>query len=257
MWSLFMKNNFNNMIEYKEYLIKWMKEILANSKTNGYVIGISGGIDSAVCYALAMKASDNIKPVFININNSELDIKCVRELESKFKNKIQQIDLDEQVNSLYKSLDIKNDKSVLANMKARIRMTTLYSFAQINNYLVIGTDNACEYYTGYFTKWGDGAADLLPLVKLNKSEVYELAKILEIPDIIIQRAPSASLWDSQTDEQEMGVTYNNIDSYLFSKKIDEESEKTIYNMYQKTQHKRNPIIKPDSYNNKIPEINNA
>lgn len=252
-----MKNSFNNMIEYKDYLVQWMKDILIKSGTSGFVIGISGGIDSAVCYALAIEASSNIKPVFINISNSELDKKCVQELEDKFGNKIQEIDLDDQVNKLYDSLNIINDKAVLANMKARIRMTTLYSFAQINNFLVIGTDNACEFYTGYFTKWGDGAADLLPLVKLNKSEVYELAKILNVPEIIINRAPSASLWESQTDEQEMGVTYKEIDSYLFSNKIEEESEKIILRMHQRTQHKRNPIIKPVSYNNKIPEINNA
>lgn len=252
-----MKNNFNNLNEYKNYLVSWMKELLESSGANGFVIGISGGIDSAVCYGLALEVTKNIKPVFININNSELDKSCVIDLEKKYGNKIQEINLEKNVTDLYNALEIKDDKSTLGNMKARIRMSTLYSFAQINNYLVIGTDNACEFYTGYFTKWGDGAADLLPLVKLNKSEVYELASILDIPKSIIERAPSASLWESQTDEQEMGVTYNDIDSFLFGNQVDESSKNIILKMHEKTQHKRIPISKPESFNNKIKEINNA
>jgi NAD+ synthase len=135
----------------------------------------------------------------------------------------------------------------LANLKARIRMATLYAIAQENNLLVAGTGNADELYMGYFTKYGDGGCDLLPIAHLNKSQIFTIANLLKLPLSIIQREPTASLYDGQTDEKEMGVTYQEIDKFLSGKKINNNSLKVIHDSHRKNIHKLNMPIKPDQH----------
>src|SRR5699024_5544865 len=108
-----------------------------------------------------------------------------------------------------------------ANLRARLRMSTLYTVATNYRYLVVGTDNASEWYTGYFTKYGDGGVDLLPIVDLTKEEVREMAKHLGVPAEVVYKKPSADLWVGQTDEEEMGTTYEQIDAYVKGRTIPE------------------------------------
>ena len=132
----------------------------------------------------------------------------------------------------------------LANIKPRLRMTTLYYYASLNNYLVIGTDNWSELKVGYFTKYGDGGVDLAPLGRLVKSEVRKLAKHFGIPEKIINKKPSAGLWEGQTDENEMGVSYEELDHYILTGEADKEVRERIDELARKNSHKTEAIPIP-------------
>jgi len=148
----------------------------------------------------------------------------------------------------YKSVGQDFDRSTLGNLKARIRMSILYSFAQKCNGLVIGTDNADERYTGYFTKHGDGACDILPIAHLLKGEVVEASKILGISDYLAERIPTASLFEGQTDETEMGVTYKDLDKYILGGKVAPEVEARIEHLHKISEHKRVPTPMAPEFN---------
>ena len=117
-------------------------------------------------------------------------------------------------------------------------MLTLYAVAASENLLVAGTGNRSEAYVGYFTKWGDGAHDFNPISDLTVTEIYEFLRWLNAPVCIIEKAPSAGLFDGQTDEQEMGITYKELDAYLFGKKVSDTAKQTIQRMHDKSEHKR-------------------
>src|SRR5699024_6633312 len=125
-----------------------------------------------------------------------------------------------------------------ANLRARLRMSTLYTYATLHNYLVVGTDNKSEYYTGYFTKYGDGGVDLLPIVDYTKTEIWEMARVLGVPQVVIDKKPSADLWEGQTDEEEMGTSYTHIDAFLEGREVPAEDAQVIQAMHTKTAHKR-------------------
>lgn len=127
-----------------------------------------------------------------------------------------------------------------ANIAPRMRMITLYAIAQSKNYLVAGTGNRSEAYVGYFTKWGDGGHDFNPIADLTVKEVYEFLRFLNAPENIITKAPSAGLFEGQTDEKEMGITYEQIDHYLLEGEGEPEAISKIEAMHQKSQHKRQP-----------------
>src|SRR5690625_940888 len=126
-----------------------------------------------------------------------------------------------------------------ANLRARLRMSSLYTIATNYNYLVVGTDNAAEWYTGYFTKYGDGGVDIQPIIDLRKEEVGAMAKYLELPPSVINKTPSADLWVGQTDEEELGTTYEYIDKFLKGEPIPEKDEQIIKQIHARTEHKRN------------------
>jgi len=129
-----------------------------------------------------------------------------------------------------------------ANIRPRVRMTYLYQYAQINNFLVIGTSNLSERTVGYSTKWGDGASDLNPLGMITKREVYILAKYLQVPECIINKKPSAGLWEGQTDEEELGIKYEQIDEFILNGTSgDEQTDNLIRIKNEKAMHKLNPI----------------
>ena len=134
------------------------------------------------------------------------------------------------------------NESALANMAPRIRMLTLYSVAAAENRLVAGTGNKSEAYVGYFTKWGDGAHDFNPIADLTVTEIYDFLRFLDAPKRIIEKAPSAALFDGQTDEEEMGVTYAELDSFLSGENIAEDKRKIIEHMHKLSEHKRKGII---------------
>ena len=126
-------------------------------------------------------------------------------------------------------------------------MLTLYLYANQLGYIVVGSSNRSELAVGYFTKHGDGSADILPLGNLVKGRVKELAEFLEIPQVIINKPPSAGLWVDQTDEDELGVTYNELDCYLVDGKVSEKTQTKIEKLIARSDHKRNPPPVPDFY----------
>ena len=143
--------------------------------------------------------------------------------------------------------EIKSDRMAMANIKPRLRMTSLYYYANLYNRLVVGTGNRDERYIGYFTKWGDGAADIMPLANLSKAEVYEMSEFLGVPKKIIDKAPSAGLWEDQTDEKEMGFTYQQLDDFINGKDIPENISNRINVLHNTSRHKFSmpPTIKDE------------
>ncbi|WP_339029431.1 NAD(+) synthase [Spiroplasma endosymbiont of Cantharis nigra] len=234
--------------EYLDYLVNWLQQEVKKANQKGVIVGISGGIDSAVVAALAKKAfPDDYLTVWMPCKSSELDEKCKLELINKLNLKNVSVDLSKTFEVLSDSLNksgIEQSKIALANSKARLRMTTLYSMAQTHNYLVLGTDNADEWHIGYFTKFGDGGVDLLPIVHLLKREVREAAKILGVPESIINRAPTASLWEDQTDESEIGFSYDLIDDYISGKLVDIEVKERVDYLNKISEHKRKAAPAP-------------
>lgn len=223
-------------------LVVWLKEYAKQSKARGAVFGMSGGIDSAVVSVLCKKAfGENalglIMPCYSN-ENDKVDASLVAD---KFKIRYHTIVLDNIYDEFLKVMDKSENHMAKANIKPRLRMTTLYYYARLYNYLVVGAENKSELTVGYFTKYGDGGADLFPIGNLVKSQVQELAFYLGIPHQIIDKIPTAGLWDGQTDEEEMGITYNELDKYILTGETSNpEIKERIHTLYRNSEHKRRP-----------------
>ena len=137
-----------------------------------------------------------------------------------------------------KGCQLEGEKLSQGNLKARLRMSTLYAVANAMNYMVVGTDNAPESYTGYFTKYGDGGVDILPISSLTKAEVRAWARVIGLPMRIATRVPTAGLWPGQTDESELGITYDQIDRYLLEEEVTPEVKERIESLHRQSEHKR-------------------
>ncbi len=225
-----------------ETIVKWLKEELAETHATGYVVGLSGGLDSAVCAALLKRATDNCLGLILPIESGIENLDDAAGVATAINLKTQYIDLTSVYSSLVKFLPGDN-KIALGNVKARLRMVILYYFANANNYLVCGTGNKTELTLGYFTKYGDGACDILPLGDLYKFEVKEVAKLLGISEKIIKKIPSAGLWQGQTDEGEIGFSYDEMDKTLTEIKkcrIESDCAKKLKSMIEQSEHKRKP-----------------
>lgn len=239
-----------------EKTVDWLREQVEHSHTRGLLVGISGGIDSAVVGCLIRKAfPDNSLGVIIPIKSSEKDLENAREFVDVSGLKSIEVDLsdiretmlkkvEEEMDGLWKE---ENRRISDANMRARLRMTCLYTIANNLGYLVVGTDNAAEIHTGYFTKYGDGGVDVLPIAHLKKSEVYDWARFLGVPESILNKTPSADLWEGQTDETEMGTTYACIDAYLEGREVPEKDREIIERLHRNSEHKRHTPSTPPKF----------
>jgi len=239
------------MEELANKLVAWIREQVDSAERQGVVFGLSGGLDSSVVAVLCKRAlPENCLAAIMPCYSSETDIEHARAVALKFQIPIRTITLDGVFDSLLRALsdgeyEPGTKRIAEANLKPRLRMLTLYYLANRLEYLVVGTGNRSEISMGYFTKYGDGGVDILPLGNLVKSRVRELAVHLGIPDEIIQKPPSAGLWAGQTDEGEMGITYEELDRYLIAGKAREEIKKKVDATMAGSAHKRaTPQIPP-------------
>ena len=232
----------------KNNLVHWLQNKVKAAGLKGAVIGLSGGIDSAVTARLCQLAfEDNLLTAVLPCESNPEDREDALMLANRFKMSVVENDLSEIYNQFLTKLranDIEGGKLAEANIKPRLRMTALYYYAQAKNYLVVGTDNRSEIKIGYFTKHGDGGIDLAPLGTLVKHEVKELAKCLDIPKKIINKKPSAGLWNGQTDEDEMGFSYVDLDYYILKSEAEPELKEKIESLTAQNQHKLNPVPVP-------------
>ena len=226
-----------------EARVKFIKDLLKRSGAKGVVFGNSGGKDSALVGILCKMATDNVLAAILpcgTSRNYNEDREDAIRLCEKFGIEYVVIDLaparDALSGSIQKSLPL--DEMALINIPPRLRMTALYSIARTKNFLVAGAGNRSEAYMGYFTKWGDGAYDFNPISDLTVTEAYELLRFLGAPESIINKAPSAGLYEGQTDEKEMGITYAEIDRYLLTGQASSEVKEKIERAHKASEHKR-------------------
>ena len=225
--------NEQNAPIYAGEIAAWIKRNVEQAHRKGVVLGMSGGIDCSVVARLSQLAGVDVQLVLMPYGDDMKQTKSHNhaiELIEKFNFSYRIFDIkpavdaliipddslrfgDNAVDSELSSVDIAMSRS---NIRPRVRMTYLYQLAQRYGCFVIGTGNLSERTVGYFTKWGDGVSDLNPLAMLTKQEVYTLARFLEVPECIINKKPSAGLWDGQTDEDELGMTYAQIDAYIIN-----------------------------------------
>lgn len=238
--------------QYLKQIESFLKDYLTNSLMSGYVLGVSGGVDSSLVALLTKQAvgKEKLTCILIPIESLKKDVDDGIALCKQFDLNYKIISGDEIYKKYLESFkDINKDLSTMskANLKSRIRMSILYAYAQEHNALVVGTDNLDERYVGYFTKYGDGGVDILPIVHLLKKEVVEAAKIYGLPSFLADRVPSAGLFEGQTDEKEMGITYKDLDDYLLGKPVDEEVSQKIARMHKVSAHKREPLPTPGEF----------
>lgn len=235
--------------KFVDGFLQWFEDFISSTGAKGTVAGLSGGIDSAVVSVLLSKAiGKKHSSVFIGIQSSKEDKEDARLVAEKFDLNFFEMDLTTVYESFVKVLP-EGTSLAYANIKPRLRMTTLYYLANSQNKLVAGTGNKSELMVGYFTKFGDGACDFLPIGSLFKTEVRILARYLGIPEKIINKPPSAGLWKGQTDEEEMGITYEKLDKALYLIEAGRESEinpedfERVVTMVEKSEHKlKLPVI---------------
>ena len=234
----------NYQQEY-EQRVAYIRAKLTEAHADGIVFGNSGGKDSALVGILCKAACDNTLGVIMpcaSKQNYGRDTEDGKALAEQFSIETRTVDLTavrEQELRALEGICTLNDMA-LTNIAPRLRMTTLYTIAAAENRLVAGTGNRSEAYMGYFTKWGDGASDFNPISDLTAGEVFAFLRFLNAPASIVEKAPSAGLFDGQTDEQEMGVTYRAIDKFLTEGTASEEDRKVIDRYHSRSEHKRRP-----------------
>ena len=233
-----------NTEQLVDKLVSWIREQVSAAGCQGVVIGMSGGIDSSVLAVLCQRAfPQKMLGVVMPCHSGQEDKAHAQLVAGKFSIPTTEFILDNVFDTLLHTLpDCKPSSSAVrlsqANLRARLRMLTLYYIANQLNYVVAGSSNRSELSIGYFTKHGDGGIDIMPMGNLVKGQVRELARSLAIPQPIIDKPPSAGLWDGQTDEGEMGFSYDELDRYLLTGEASGELKEKIESMIAASSHKR-------------------
>jgi len=225
-----------------EKRVEFIQSILQSAGAGGIVYGNSGGKDCTLVGILCKKACENTIGIIMpcgSKRNYEIDKTDAETLANQFNIETRVVDLSNVKNEFVKSAKVDN-----INIAPRLRMATLYAIAANENRLVAGTGNRSEGYMGYFTKWGDGAFDFNPISDLTVTEIYEFLRFLNAPDFIIGKAPSAGLFDGQTDESEMGISYKSIDEFLFTGQASEQDKAIIEKFHKASEHKRKILCYP-------------
>lgn len=242
------------------HIVYWMQQYVKNSNMKGFIIGVSGGIDSAIVSVLAAKTGKKVlvleMPIHQKIDQVNRANEHIDWLKKKFHNvNSLRVDLTSVFDELQKTFNIQKQKSIelyLANTRSRLRMLTLYYYGGINGYLITGTGNKIEDFgVGFFTKYGDGGVDISPIADLLKSHIYKIGEYLEIIESIQNAIPTDGLWnDNRSDEDQIGATYNELEWAMNKEKQLNKTKLTkrqkeilkIYNQFnQSMQHKISPI----------------
>ncbi len=235
-------------------IVDFMRDILKQSGLSKLVIGLSGGIDSALSAALAVQAvgKENVIGVMLPYKaSSQASFNDAKEVADTLGIEYHKVDITPMVDAYFSTYDQSADALRQGNCMARMRMIVLYDFSAKYRALVVGTGNKSELLTGYCTQYGDSACAFEPIGHLYKSEVWEMARMLKVPEVVIKKKPTADLWSDQTDEQEMGISYHKLDQVLYlryelglNKKviieqgISEEELSLVENLYNKSKFKR-------------------
>ena len=238
------------MRDYKlefESRVAFIKKLISDSGSKGIVYGNSGGKDSALVGILCKAAIDNTVGIIMPCSsrrNFEEDIADGMTVANQYGIETRTVDLTPvKVAEMSQLVFITElTSAAVSNIAPRLRMTTLYAVAASENRLVAGTGNRSEAYVGYFTKWGDGAHDFNPISDLTVTEIYEFLHYLNAPECIMKKAPSAGLFDGQTDEDEMGLKYKDLDTFLLTGQADRNVLQAIEHMHDISSHKREGII---------------
>lgn len=248
--------------ETAEFITDWLKDYLQNSRAKGYVVGVSGGVDSALVSILCARTGAPVLCLTMPIHQAASHVGRAEEqcafLVKEYPNvRVENIDLTAPFDALAQVLSRSDDRKMydlaLANTRSRLRMTALYQAAAVRGYLVVGTGNKIEDFgVGFFTKWGDGGVDLSPIGDLTKTQVYELAGYLGVPQSILDAEPSDGLFDDdQTDSMQIGATYPELEWAMdrvqegFSEKDFTGRQAEVIRIYRARHaanaHKMNPI----------------
>lgn len=245
-----------------EHIVKWLKDYATGAGMDGFVVGVSGGIDSAVTSTLCAKTGFPTLCVELPIHQAQSQVSRAEEhiaqLKTRFANVTEaRVDLTPVFEEFKKQVPVTTNDTYLnlslANTRARLRMTTLYYFAGLHRYLVAGTGNKVEDFgVGFYTKYGDGGVDLSPIADLMKSEVYEIGRFMEVPIAIMKAAPTDGLFgDSRTDEDQIGASYDELEWAMKMQDLGKRKndfngrERTVFELYSRlntiNQHKMTPI----------------
>ena len=231
-----------------ERRVEWIKEVVSNAHAKGIVFGNSGGKDCTLVGILCKMAIENVECIIMpceSKRNFLIDRDDALLVSEKYNIKTLEVDLTPVKKAFREQLkDIVSEESTMsyANMNPRLRMTTLYAYGYFKNYLVAGTGNRSERTMGYFTKFGDGGYDLNPIADLTATEVFEYLEVLSAPRQIIDKEPSAGLFEGQTDEKEMGITYKDLDTYILTGEGTKETKELVDKTFNRTKHKRAPLL---------------
>lgn len=242
----------------RRVIVNFIRDYVSRAGFDGAVLGLSGGIDSSLVAALVCEAIESEKVLGImmpvDAEKDAVNVTDAKDLAETLGMKHELFELKQAV-SAYDSLSL--DRIALGNLTARLRMVTWYARANQENRIVLGTGNKSELMVGYFTKYGDGGSDMLPIGELYKSNVWDLSNHIGLPERLVYKAPSAGLWPGQTDEGELGVTYRELDSilYLHLEKglnekdiigwgIEEEKVEKVMRLMRQSEHKRKLLPRP-------------